>query len=471
MLLKYVDTDVVSNSLFCIFDTIIKYKIMAAPKFQIRTKSHHATVYYNISISRKDRLTGKTDVSVDSRYWKPRKIQDKNGKPIDIYIDSDKALSLGKKKDADQNQIRLNNFYDWAKDEVGKVKDLPSPKDLLRAAINDYYNRNDLSVKVGRKESFLDAFDLHMKYIQSKKTLSKDTLGHYSYLKKLLIDFSKDEKIPLLYENFSLVFLDKFKKYLREPKKRNGAYDSKPKAYSQGYINLMTQKLISVLGYSKDMGYHDNSQYKLFTQKKVEPFAIYLPEKDVIAIRDAQLDNTKDEAVRDYFILLCRTGARVGDAMEWTNDNIKTIDGEKVILYRHSKTNKLHKIPITAEIETILNRWNNFNPNGGFPNEKRNTNITDKTINTRIKKIARDIGLTNKIEGFKNNIKTTLPKCDWIFTHTGKRTAATLAYLSGMPIYEIRGTITMHSNDITTIGYIKSDDDLEILMKKRGDVV
>ncbi len=411
---------------------------MGKVKFYVRSKTSttNATVYYNISISKNDRLTGKTDVTVNPKQWDN----------IIQLVDVSKTTS---KKKATADNTKLLEFEDFINNKLIELKSKPNIASIkleLKKGVEVYYGRIKLFENKSTPTLFeyFDEFETKLK-LDGK---SHSVIVGYRRLKELLLDFQHKQKTNLSYEsiidNFYLEFIQYLKK--KQPimfKNRFGNTKIK-KAYGTNAQGTTIKRLSAIMNQSFNSQYHTNPSYKNFKKPHEKVFAIYLNEDEISELRVLNL-NKKDGAVRDYFDLMCLSGLRISDALNLTIDNIKVIDGVPMIVYKQMKGKKIHAVKISMNIQNILDKYD-----GGFPNEQRNIKINDEYLNKTIKKLGKVAGINTMVKG--------KPKHDWIFSHSGRRSASTNAFLNGMPIWKIRISITNHATDSQTEDYIKAEN-------------
>jgi hypothetical protein len=145
---------------------------------------------------------------------------------------------------------------------------------------------------------------------------------------------------------------------------------------------------------------------------------------------DLPLEGT-DQKVRDLFLIGCYTAQRFSDYSRIHPDMIKTLStGVKAIELMQKKTNTKVIILIRPELEVLLQR-----------HQYRSPKVAEQTVNDYIKVIARTAKITEsiimeKIRGWKR-ISETLPKCEFIKTHTARRSGCTNMFKAGIPTIEI----------------------------------
>jgi integrase len=96
--------------------------------------------------------------------------------------------------------------------------------------------------------------------------------------------------------------------------------------------------------------------------------------------------------------------------------------------------------------------------------------IEDYTINTNVKTLCRCAGISGSVvlAKFETGKRTeiTKEKCDWVTTHTARRSGATNMYKAGIPSISIM-KITGHHTEKSFLKYIKitQEENAELLSK------
>lgn len=153
------------------------------------------------------------------------------------------------------------------------------------------------------------------------------------------------------------------------------------------------------------------------------------------------------EHVRDIFIVGCLTRQRVSDYSRICKDMITEIDDTEFILITQQKTEKKVYIPIDRRVKAILAKYDGKLP-PIHPNE----------MNKLVKTIGLLLGWTHNC-GFDEkrlNPKRGRRFCDMLLSHTTRRSFATNAYKTGVPLPSIQA-ITGHSSEAQLRRYLKTD--------------
>lgn len=154
------------------------------------------------------------------------------------------------------------------------------------------------------------------------------------------------------------------------------------------------------------------------------------------------------ENARDWLIIGCWSGCRVGDLMRLNSNNIVDYKGTKIIRYTQSKTGKIVAIPIHPQVQEILNR-----NEGEFPRS-----ISDVKFNLYIKMVCKAQGLNQPVIGSRQNVNShkrevgTFMKWELVRSHICRRSFASNHYniLSNKLIMAATG----HSTEKMLLNYI-----------------
>lgn len=166
---------------------------------------------------------------------------------------------------------------------------------------------------------------------------------------------------------------------------------------------------------------------------------------------------------RNWLIIGVWTGARVGDLLNFTNENIKN----GFIEYTSQKTKQKIVLPLHYHVKQILD-----NLNGQFPKK-----ISSQKLNDYIKLVCKEAGINTPIKGAKQinikegtkgaklwrKVKGTYPKWQLVSTHICRRSFATNHY--GKLPTPVLMAVTGHTTEKMFLKYIGKTalDNAEIL--------
>jgi len=261
--------------------------------------------------------------------------------------------------------------------------------------------------------------------------------GTINAINQALERFYKFEKYKNHLYDFDEIDLRFYNEYTAYLKKQD---------YSINTTGKCIKVLKQIMSLSESEGYHNNGKYKdpRFKGQRVDVDNIYLTKDDLAAIMAIDgTELTKSEILsRDIFMVGVWTAQRVSDYNHIHKDEIQTMTKRWIedvpdpdcpgatkaeirskeityINFRQRKTGTKVAIPCSSELKAILEKYD-----CQIPHQAENV------LNKNMKTIGRKAGLTNIVEieitkGGKSTIKK-VEKCDLIFSHTARRTGATL---------------------------------------------
>ena len=223
------------------------------------------------------------------------------------------------------------------------------------------------------------------------------------------------------------------------------------KDYSINTIGRLIKELKIIMRAAREEGLHDNGliESRKFRVLTAEVENIYLTESEIRAIAEIDLTGDKHRDIaRDIFLVGCYTAQRFSDYSTINEGNIRTLEnGQNVIDLKQQKTGNRVVIPIRAELQAILDKYDNRLPKA-----------YEQKVNKYIKEIAREAGIVDMVEVsfVENGEKKShlVEKCELVKTHTARRSGATNMYLAGIPTIAIM-KITGHKTEKEFMKYIK----------------
>jgi integrase len=295
-----------------------------------------------------------------------------------------------------------------------------------------------IATVIEEKPTMYDFFDL---YIYERKNLLAAKGKIYQVLLTHLKAYqSYKKKVKLDFDDISLDFFYDFQKYQYEIKNN-----------SPNYVGKLFSTLKTVLREAEERNYHQNRVIysKKFTISTNETDTIYLNENELKVLIDFDLAHDKRLAkVRDLFIIGCYTGLRFSDFTKIKPEHITTINGKEIIIKVAEKTHYKVYIPLHPYVKNILVEYG-----GKIPKP-----LTNQKMNDYLKELGELVGFLEPInisdyKGGKRK-EITVTKYELISTHTARRSFATNAYKSGMPVKSCMA-ITGHKTEKQFFEYIK----------------
>ena len=201
--------------------------------------------------------------------------------------------------------------------------------------------------------------------------------------------------------------------------------------------------LKSVMKDGYRLKYHECTDYEDFRIRRELPDTIYLTEDELQKLWDVHLEIGTEIKARDLFLLGVYTAARYSDCVTFTKRNIV---GNK-FRYTQKKTGQSVVMPLSPKVKLLLQRNGWAAPQLALPNYDRS--IKSAAMKAGIitpTEVTRTVGARHKTE--------SAPKCDFIGSHTARRTGCTLLYKSGVPL-KVCMYLSGHTSESNFLRYIR----------------
>ncbi len=411
---------------------------MAAIKLIVKSteKQRLATIYLRFVNGRETDIITAIPIKVYPEYWSNATQSYKQ------RIMFDEIFTEKEKEDTEADLTALKNFVLKQFNEIARAGVTPT-KDWLKSVIDKHYNS-----EIIKEETLNQYIERFIKEIESgertynhnndSKRYELGTIKNFKGFKAQFDEYQKEKKVKLNFGAITIDFYDEFVKYFVK------------KNYSLNTIGRHVKNLKTLMRISRDEGLHNNTDIdrKKFKVMKTAVDNIYLTESEINSIRELNLsDNRVLDLARDVFLIGCYTAQRFSDFSRITPDNIKNLEGIKVIDIIQQKTRERVIIPIKPELDQILQKYNYQVPK-----------TWEQKVNLHIKTVGEKAKITEKIEvekikgGLK--VKSLVQKNELIKTHTARRTGCTLMYLAGIPAIDIM-KISGHKTEREFLNYIK----------------
>lgn len=208
-------------------------------------------------------------------------------------------------------------------------------------------------------------------------------------------------------DSFSIVLCEQLLKFLQE------------RGLMQNSIRDIALKLQAMLNRAHSEDYKIKNYLKHIMPAYTITQQVYLVKEELKALYDLKDLTLQLKIIRDTFLLACYTGLRLSDLI--TLNSFHIVQNHIIKIMR--KTGGPVCIPLHPVALEILNKYNNQ-----IPKIK-----TIQYYNRGIKKLCEMAGITQPVtrEYIKGGITMckTVPKCELVSSHTGRRTAITNLYL------------------------------------------
>ena len=325
-------------------------------------------------------------------------------------------------------------------------------KKWLQDQVDLYYNPPAKAIQL--PTDLIEYFDKYLEY--KKNEITVNTEKKINVIKQLLIRYVADTKKTLNLTDVDGDFKMNFESYCSK--------------------NFYSANTVSVaLKYIKTICYHAKSNGQLISDKisnikikhtKVDN--IYLTFGDLNKIQNCKSKKLTESLLnaRDWLIISCYTGQRISDFMRFTDKQIRTEKGEKLIEFSQLKTGKNMTIPLHHKV------WDILEARGGqFPKA-----ISDQKYNEYIKKVC-EISKINKVvlgskksetqvdSGIYRKKTDSFKKWELVTSHIGRRSFASNFYGNVPTSFLIY--VTGHSTESLFLTYInKGNKDIAMELVK-----
>lgn len=364
-----------------------------------------------------------TGITIPTKYWNPKAQRVKETQAYPYYKQINQRLNS---LEADTLQL----FFDYAAKGI-----IPS----LEKFKEDWQARNN---QIQEEESELLPFIKQI--IEERKGMNRPTGSIQVYKNCLghLESYQTAKRKPLTFGSLTQTFLADFTAYLFS------------KDYSDSYTHKILTTLKMFVRQAEDRGICENCpllKAKLQVQKR-EGDNVYLNEVELKYLFNMPLEGRLAN-VRDLFLIGCLTGLRVSDFSKIKPENIQQIEHlGKTVECVVMTTKKMKQKAILPLVHPMLraimerNGWKSPKP------------ISDQKLNDYLKELCQKAGFTQDVEinEYKagRHERNTYKKWELVTTHTARRSFATNAFKSGLPVASIM-SFTGHTTVASFMKYIK----------------
>jgi hypothetical protein len=412
-------------------------------KFYLRITKQKKTIYFEYR-NENIRFRSSTLFQVNNiSSWDAKKCK------LKIPSQQPNAILINEKLDAIKNGFERHLIDNKKFNSITNEECKNAYEELISDVLGVKTKSKKLITEKEKIEDVVNYFDFYIdKFTKvpsesTKKLIKKDSMKSYTSSKKVIESYLATKALKKLkFEDINREFYYDFIAYLYE------------KNYSTNYIGTIIQKLKTIMKSSFDFDLHTNLEFQksYFSKFKEKINHPYLDLTELEIISKLSLDDKKDDTARDIFIIQCNSGFRIQDLLDFIKNPkySNTLKGDKLMHKEQNKTGKEVFAPLNKNIRKILEKRN-----GELP-----PYMPKAEINYRIKDICKKANIITpytikRTEG-REKIELTKPKCDFICTHTARRSFCTNAYMSGIPPHIIM-LISGHKSELTFMLYIKAD--------------
>jgi integrase len=266
-----------------------------------------------------------------------------------------------------------------------------------------------------------------------------ETARKYKVLEAVLLEFQKFRKQEIHLSDVSFSLMEEFRLYLLNERNNRNDTIYKMLAALKCMIRWMNQNDYLI----------DPRSLELRQKVRVKHDIVTLSEQELQQIENAEL-NSFQVPIRDCFLFQVYTGQRFSDMQQLSPDQISGT----VWQFQSIKTEKDMRIPMVgwcSKAKVIGEKY-------GFAFPK----YTQQYFNREITKICRTAKITEPVKLTRYQGSSLLqmqkPKCDWVSSHTARRTCVSLLLAKGVPPTVVM-KLTGHSSMQTMMRYERTTNE------------
>lgn len=360
-----------------------------------------------------------TEIAIPPAYWNRKKLK----------VNADLPVAFGAAEEINQEIQRQKRLVE---DVVAFAiqKQVKDPLKFVRTRYKPSLKISDLEEKFDQKERDvpvvnLDVFYQINEYITFKaKSVTPNMVNVYNNMRDTLKAFEVFRGKKITFESFDFAFYEEFVDYMMydHVQRRRRTVIKGFKISTMGktikhlrvfLANRIRRKIIPPINLE---------DFKIMDE---EADAVYLTEEEIIRIYNTNLTSYPQlAACRDLFVFGCLTGLRFSDFTTLEKEDFRN----GMLYKKQRKSDHWVVIPLRDIADEIFqNRFKKVIPK-----------FENAAFNKLIKEIVRLAGIIQTIKfshkkGNKDVIQVR-PKCDWVTSHTCRRSFCTNEFLAGTPV-------------------------------------
>ena len=405
---------------------------MATVKFKIRSKSGNAQIYIRLTLGHRKEFQTTTGLVVDAKAWSTEKSMPKQNNPENKQLTS---------------QLRDLSNYILTQYNTEYTGGVVFSTDWLRRQIDGFFGRFDEKVDDNILTNYMEIFN-RLRELDNRT--KKTTDQKYVLLKDKIEKFQKFKRRIYVIAEIDRIVLLEFRKWLGNEGK-----------LMDNTAQRTLRNLKTVLLDARDNGKIIHHQVNSFKIDKVESIKVFLSFEEIEKIKNTLIIGDDLIHTRDWLIIGCNTGQRVGDLLGMTKRRIYTkIDADghsyRFIDLVQGKGKKQVSIPINNEVEQILIKYN-----GDFPPIFGKTKDSGHTIfNRHLKKVCELAEISERVKGkvyddeLERNVLQDTEKHHLVSSHICRRSFATNYYGDRRFPTPRLMAITGHATESVFLSYI-----------------
>lgn len=336
------------------------------------------------------------------------------------------------------DELKMNVLKHIREIQLREKLDWPQLTTLLRTFLQP--EKVKLPLTVDLKPSNLTLVSVINVFLKARTAEYKpETARKYKVLEAVILEFQKFRKQDIQMSDVSFPLMEEFRLYLLNERNNRNDTIYKMLAALKCLIRWMIQNDYPV----------DARSLELRQKVKVKHDIVTLSEQELQQIQDAEL-NTFQIPIRDCFLFQVYTGQRFSDMQQLEPDQIK----ENSWVFPSVKTGKDMRIPFVGWCSKAKEIGEKY----GFSFQK----YSQQYFNREITKICRTAKITEPVKLTRYQGSSLLqmqkPKCDWVSSHTARRTCVSLLLAKGVPPTVVM-KLTGHSSIQTMMRYERTTNE------------
>lgn len=409
-----------------------KSATMAKVSFRIKSKTDTSTIYVQFTFNRNVRPEIKTGLIINSKDW---------NSDIEKLSGTNTTTKNLKTQLLDLKTFLLKQY------NIDYEKGIVFNKDWLQSKLDEFFNRKDETIDLNFIVNYISDF------IENRKLnpdFKKTTNQKFGALKTKLEEFESHSKTKYLLKNFDQKLFNRFRFYLMNECK-----------LMETTANRTLKNLKTVLRDARYNGLEIHHQVDGVKTEVKSDLKIYLSFAEIEKIKNTHLIGSNNAIAKDWLIIGCFLGQRVGDLMRMNKSMIYTkrnAQGKEFdfVELTQEKTGQNVSIPIHSEVRKILNKYD-----GNFPPLFSNNPGANATLfNRYLKEVAGICEINTIVKGkvFNENLGRNeiveTEKYNIITSHICRRSFATNFYADKRFPTPLLMAITGHKTERVFLDYI-----------------
>lgn len=335
-------------------------------------------------------------------------------------------------------ELKMKVFKFIRELQLKETLDWPQLKQHLRNYLNPEQIEQSQTIDLKpNNRSLVSVIDVFL--VARTAEYKPETVRKYKVLEAVILEFQKFRKKDIQLSDVSFPLMEEFRLYLLNERNNRNDTIYKTLASLKCMIRWMNQNDYSI----------DPRSLELRQKVKAKHDIVTLSEQELQQIQDAEL-NSFQVPIRDCFLFQVYTGQRFSDMQQLAPDQIK----DNSWVFPSVKTGKDMRIPFVGWCSKAKEIGEKYD--FSFPK------YTQQYFNREITKICRTAKITEPVKLTRYQGSSLLqmlkPKCEWVSSHTARRTCVSLLLAKGVPPTVVM-KLTGHSSIQTMMRYERTTNE------------